>query len=683
MRALNEVRGTSFNQLIKIIKGIARRKDTTLRGEETSKILHKIRELVDSISFLMKDHPYHIPVILYHLSSITSKIKPPRSQECVSRMGEKSNKNTYNSCKTCNGVCKDVYVNFVDVMRDNLVYLSPKGLSQVLSIYSECKNGEICKIVAEIKLRICYFIYCRCKNVNKNDFKDDIDAIVNQYLVVFDEYTGMKLHKDDYLVNFINFGSLGSEEVAKHSSYYLPLNLMDICVTLESIVSSHGVNRNELPYGSNNNNINNNVSNISNSNNRNNNNSNNSLMNQMIVKLSFKLLMYHSFSKRDSLEQFNFLNKFDLDSVCRLIGLFKRFKYRDESIFDMIVEILNKNIEHLDFRNLVTLLDSFSVLSELVNRKNSNDIDCNSRDLVSDSSCDSICYHEDDDSLVSNLYSKLDFKSIASRIESLTKVDSPDYLRSLSTINQVINRINKCVDIPDYEDLIDTVKQSLIRYVSNNANELKNTRAISAIAILLSNIQEPEVIAMVSEAILEDSITFDRRNLYDYSVIIDVLSKNYQKYTKYTPTDNSTNSNGNSNSDGSSYNGYDNLYSTNDLYPINNTLDLCKLYTSICLIVSKCSLYYFGVLEEYLSRSSESVDHGVNLSRMPLREMCYFLVNLELFNRLQSVDNVFLNDCKINIAALTKNLECFFTRYHTRLCEMDHYQISNYLSQIS
>ncbi|UKJ90591.1 hypothetical protein MACJ_001525 [Theileria orientalis] len=657
MGALNEVRSTSFNQLMKIIKGIARRKDTTLRGGETSEILPKIRELVSSISFLMKEHPYHIPVILYHLSSITSKINSPYSQECVSRIAEKPSKNNYNSCKKCNGVCKDVYANFVDAIRDNLVYLSPKGLSQVLSIYSECKNEEICKIMAEIKLRICYFIYSRCKNMNKNDVTEDIDPVVDQYSAVFDDFNGMKLQKDDYLVNFIDFGSLASEKVAKHSSYYLPLNLMDICATLESIVSSHGSNSNDLThYGC----------------------SNNHLLNELFLKLSFKLLMYHSFSKRDALEQCNFTDKFELDSVCRLVGLFKRFKYRDESILDVIAEILNKNMERLDFRNLVTLLDSFSVLSEVVGGKNGDDVDHDSGDpdykeLVSDSSRDSIWYHEDDDSLVLNRYSKLNFKSIISRIESLTKVDSPDYLRSLSTINQVINRINKSVSIPDYEEFVDIMKRALIRHVSNNANELKNTRATAAIAILLNDIQQPEVITMVSEAIMEDLIAFDRKNLYDYSVIIDVLSKNYQKYTKYTATYNSANSN----------NGDENLYSTKDLYQVSNTLDLCKLYSSICLVVSKCSSYYSRVLKEHLSRSSESDSLGVNLSRMPLREMCYFLVNLQQFSRLHLVENGFLHDCRMNIADLTENLERFFTIYHTRLCEMDHYHISKYLSQIS
>ncbi|BAM40408.1 conserved hypothetical protein [Theileria orientalis strain Shintoku] len=605
MGGLSEVKGTSFNQLVKIIKEMARRKDSVPRREETSKILQKIGELASSMLYLMKEHPYHIPVILYQLSSITSRIEPPRQQECVSRISEKRSKTRYNSCKTCNGVCDEVYVNFADVIRNNLVYLSPKGLSQVLVIHSECKNEEMCKIMAEIKLRMCYFMYCRCKNASKSNAEDDIDAIVDQYSVVFEEYAGIKLQKDDYLVNFIKFGSLGCENVDKHSSYYLPLSLMDICVTLESIAPSQSSNGNEEPYGRSGN-----------------------LLSELIVRLSFKLLKYHNYSKREAVERPKVTSKCELDSVCRLIGLFKRLKYRDESILNVIAEILNNNLQQLDFRNLVTLLDSFSVLSEIV----------------------------------------LDFKSIVSRIVNLTKVDSPDYLRSLSTINQVISRIGKRVFIADYEHLTNVTKQSLIRYVSKNPNELKNTRAIAAIAMLLSNIQEPEVISIVSDAILEDLITFDRRNLYDYDVIIDVLIKNYRKYAKIAATLSGANGNSISDSSGNS---------------ASSNTNVCKLYSSICLMVSKCSSHYCGVLEERLSASGESGNHGVSLSGMPLREMCYFLVNLEAFSRLQRVENPFLDCCNVNIANLTRNLEWFFTRYHTRLCEMDHYQISNYLSQMS
>nr|PVC50981.1 hypothetical protein MACL_00001884 [Theileria orientalis] len=648
MGGLSEVKGTSFNQLVKIIKEMARRKDSVPRREETSKILQKIGELASSMLYLMKEHPYHIPVILYHLSSITSRIEPPRQQECVSRISEKRSKTRYNSCKTCNGVCDEVYVNFADVIRNNLVYLSPKGLSQVLVIHSECKNEEMCKIMAEIKLRMCYFMYCRCKNASKSNAEDDIDAIVDQYSVVFEEYAGIKLQKDDYLVNFIKFGSLGCENVDKHSSYYLPLSLMDICVTLESIAPSQSSNGNEEPYGRSGN-----------------------LLSELIVRLSFKLLKYHNYSKREAVERPKVTSKCELDSVCRLIGLFKRLKYRDESILNVIAEILNNNLQQLDFRNLVTLLDSFSVLSEIVVRKKGNDTkyssgDADNKELVGDPGYDSVYHREEDDFLVSNRYGKLDFKSIVSRIVNLTKVDSPDYLRSLSTINQVISRIGKRVFIADYEHLTNVTKQSLIRYVSKNPNELKNTRAIAAIAMLLSNIQEPEVISIVSDAILEDLITFDRRNLYDYDVIIDVLIKNYRKYAKIAATLSGANS-----------------VSTGANGNIKNTEDVCKLYSSICLMVSKCSSHYCGVLEERLSASGESGNHGVSLSGMPLREMCYFLVNLEAFSRLQRVENPFLDCCNVNIANLTRNLEWFFTRYHTRLCEMDHYQISNYLSQMS
>uniref|UniRef100_A0A3B0MLV1 Uncharacterized protein n=1 Tax=Theileria annulata TaxID=5874 RepID=A0A3B0MLV1_THEAN len=611
MGFLNGSRAVSFNQLVKMIKGISRRKDSTIWNKENPKIISKIAELVPSMTYLMKEHPQHIPVILYHLSGLTTKLQNDQVQKCVNHFPEKSE--SY-SCRTCRGLCNEVYGNFVPQITENLPKIGPKGLSHLLAVYSGCKNPKISTVVPELLLRMSYFIYSSIKSQPSLGDSCEIDGLLTDFSGLFKFKTLTDLSEDDYLNAFIKLIDSPCIEpdsrdlLIKQSKYYLPLNLMDVCTTLESLNSCtlndsfHNLKGYEKP------------------------------LKDFVLELSFRFLYYSRFSNLSKdCSGIRLEENTELDTICRLIGQFKNLEYRNEDIIPVLVELLTNKLEYFEFRDLGTILDALSFYSKVYN-------------LGPEA---------------------VDFSKIASQISELVLSDKYFTIRSLSTVINAISKINENdgMNLEDYRNFLKILNLGFKTYVLKWPETLNKSESLSSIAIFTKNVNDYETLNLVSEVLLKGFIPFNKTGLYDFNVILEVLIRELKNFSFYQKI----------NQDSSDFNqdafgGFGTEFSK--IFKASVQLNTTKVFSAICLIITKCSFHFCTILSENQS-----------LFRTDLRELCYFCRILSKFCKLELIENEFLSDCLNSISEFATHLEPFFTRNHKDLSDLDHDNIYEFLSE--
>ncbi|EAN33005.1 hypothetical protein TpMuguga_02g00721 [Theileria parva strain Muguga] len=611
MGYLNGSRGVTFNKLVKMIKGISRRKDSTIWNQENAKIVSRITDLVPSIAFLMKEHPQHIPVILYHLSSLTSKLKNDQVQKCVNQI---SGKNDYFSCKTCKGLCNEVYENFIPEIRGNLPKIDPKGISHLLIVYSSCKNPKISTFFPELLLRMSYFIYSSIELMPNFEFSDEIDHLLSRFsgLIKFKALTDLSEY--DYLKMFVDVINSSDNELAsrellvKQSKYYIPVNLMDVCTALESINSGSFqdtfYNLNEFGKS----------------------------LKYFVLELSFRFLLYSKFTNliRDC-SGIRLKNNTEMDTICRLIGQFKNLGYRNEQIVPVLSELLTNNLEYLEFRDLGTLLDSLSYYSKVYNLDPKT----------------------------------VDFSKIASRVNDIVCSDKLFPIRSLSTVINAISKINEHggIDLEDYESFFKISSYGLKTQILKWPENLKSPESLSSIAIAIKDLKDYETLNLVSEVLLKGLIPVSKTGLYDFNVILEVLIKELKNVNFYEKI--------HDHESDFKQEGFSEIDTENtEKFRGSGQLNATKVFSSVCLILTKCSFHFCTILSERPS-----------LLRTDLRELCYFCRILSKFYKLDFIENEFLSDCLSTISKFTTHLESFFTRNHRDLSDLDHDNISQFLSE--
>ncbi|GFE53833.1 botulinum neurotoxin type E variant E11, putative [Babesia ovis] len=123
-------------------------------------VLRKLRPVVQRATDLARNHPFHAPVVAQQLANVTSKL----------------NVEAFERCATCGGTCGDLHVAFMQCVREITPYLTPKGITQLQTLYSSCRNPQLRQVLQELDLRATIVIYSavRAKSKCKQEFDAEV-----------------------------------------------------------------------------------------------------------------------------------------------------------------------------------------------------------------------------------------------------------------------------------------------------------------------------------------------------------------------------------------------------------------------------------------------------------------------------------------------------------------------------
>ncbi|KAK2194828.1 hypothetical protein BdWA1_000888 [Babesia duncani] len=198
-----------FDNVVAILKQLANGSVLVNSAKE------RIGSILPSIESNIREHPFHAPVLVHHLARAINA--SPRGSF---------------------GAYHDVYTSLVPVLESAIPLVDPKGLSNLLSIYSCVKTAHAAALIEQLELRCAYMMYIGCSRVT-NDL-NLLESHVAQFLHVYKQESKFKfletkaIQETDYLSTFLNL-SQSKSDLIKESKYQLWINLRDVCAIVTSI----------------------------------------------------------------------------------------------------------------------------------------------------------------------------------------------------------------------------------------------------------------------------------------------------------------------------------------------------------------------------------------------------------------------------------------------------------------
>ncbi|EDO05493.1 hypothetical protein BBOV_I004120 [Babesia bovis T2Bo] len=160
-------RTLGFESLTRILKKLAQ--EATLPAKDPNnaiRIVKKLKPVIKNALTLINEHPFHAPVVAHNIASVTRKLNIPSSVRCA----------------TCGGTCIAVHTEFVQCVPQTLQYLTPKGIMQLQTVYSGCRNQKLDSILKQIDLKALTSIYLALlHNVDwKTEFEANVFRIISR-----------------------------------------------------------------------------------------------------------------------------------------------------------------------------------------------------------------------------------------------------------------------------------------------------------------------------------------------------------------------------------------------------------------------------------------------------------------------------------------------------------------------